>query len=179
MSYFYPSARRRVQIAFYAQLLQAAAIVLGGGWALWSYGRQLEAPYDEKQLNLYLEAAKVVADLAKLPPGQDKVEAEQRFWELYWGELSFVESRAEDAGSKSIETRMVRFCSAYFGKEKCKPDSLSECAIYLSHKASDEIQAHWKPWRRWVNWLWKKSDDKEPCPQSPDPATSSPAAQPQ
>jgi hypothetical protein len=82
VSFFYPSARRRRQITFYAQILQAAAIVLGGGWALWSYENQLEAPYDQKQLNLYVEAAKVAADLAKLPPGLERAKSEQRFWEL-------------------------------------------------------------------------------------------------
>ena len=109
MSIFNPSEQTRAVVKFYAQVLQAAAIVLGGGWAVVNYHnqikqqtqealdhkdaveRELRKPYDEKQLNLYIEAARVVADLATLPEGEERQKATQRFWELYWGELAFVE----------------------------------------------------------------------------------------
>jgi len=67
MSFFYPPARTRAQIKFYAQILQVAAVVLGGGWALWSYAQQLQAPYDEKQLNLYLVLLRHKFRFAVLP----------------------------------------------------------------------------------------------------------------
>jgi hypothetical protein len=178
MSFFNPPARTRRQITFYAQVLQAGAIVFGGAWALWSYEKQLEAPYDEKQLSLYLETAKVAADLATPLPGQERQKAEQRFWELYWGELAFVETRSKDQAD-SIEKRMVKFCEATFGKKRCHPESpisLLACAIELSHKESDEIKAHWKPWLGWFNWLSRSPAGEEPCPQAQEPEPSPPAS---
>ena len=52
--------------------------------------RELEAPYQEKKLAVYLDAARVLAHLAATPD-LDKEKTEARFWELYWGELAFVE----------------------------------------------------------------------------------------
>ena len=184
MSFLNPSSGTRRVVTFYAQVLQAAAIVLGGGWALWSYEQQLQAPYDEKQLNLYLDAARVAADMAKLPAGHEKQKTEQRFWELYWGELAFVESPV-------IEDRMVKLCNAVFKDEKqCshpKGDvSLDSCAIRLSHLASEEIQERWKPWhsliskpRNWlVNLFAKQAPAPEPCPELPQQGASTPAPTP-
>ena len=53
--------------------------------------RELERPYQEKKLVLYLDAARVLAHLAS-SPDVDRLATEARFWELYWGELAFVES---------------------------------------------------------------------------------------
>lgn len=50
---------------------------------------ELQRPYQEKKLNLYLDAARVLAHLAT-SPSVDKENMEARFWELYWGELAFV-----------------------------------------------------------------------------------------
>jgi hypothetical protein len=178
MSFLYPSTRTRRIITYYAQVVQTVAIIIGGTVALWWYGKQLEAPYDEKQLNLYIEAGKVAADLAKLPrgPGLERAKAEQRFWELYWGELPFVESHYAVRGELSIEARMVRLCEAIFDKKECQPRtavSLEACAIRLSILASNEIQEHWKPWQPLVGWLVNTSNAAEPCPASEPAATTS------
>lgn len=175
MSFVNPTSRTRRVVSFYAQVLQAAAIVIGGVWALWSFENQLQAPYDEKQLSLYLEAARVAADLAKLPNGTHRDKSVRRFWQLYWGELAFVESRAGLKDENSIESRMVKLCNAVFGKDNCKaePKSLAGCAINLSHAASDEIQSRWKPWRR------KKPVEPESCPELPDQVASPPVSKQQ
>ena len=57
--------------------------------------RELEAPYQERKLALYLDAARVLAHLAA-SPDVDKEKTEARFWELYWGELAFVESQVKN-----------------------------------------------------------------------------------
>jgi len=94
------------------EAIQPVAIIVGGILALLTYmssvsheryARESDAkqarlerarPYYEKQLSLYLDAARVAAHLAANPatPERDKLVA--RFWELYWGELAFVESRS-------------------------------------------------------------------------------------
>jgi hypothetical protein len=56
--------------------------------------RLLEAqkPFLEKQLALYFEAAQVVGKLVTLKPGDTEWgNNENRFWQLYWSELSMVE----------------------------------------------------------------------------------------
>jgi hypothetical protein len=100
-------------------------------------GRELQRPYREKQLNLYLDAARVLAHLAT-SPSVDQEKNEARFWELYWGELAFVESKTEEEGkigpegkvgpSPSVERFMVQFCHQYFSSspERCSAKAPSD-----------------------------------------------------
>jgi hypothetical protein len=62
--------------------------------------RELERPYEEKKLALYLDAARVLAHLAASPDVDNK-KTEARFWELYWGELAFVETEVAEDGPSS------------------------------------------------------------------------------
>jgi len=144
-------------VKFISDIIQTLVIVFGGMWAVVTYvgqqkseiestRRELERPYDERQLDLYLEASRVVAHLAKQPTGPEKDVLEARFWELYWGELAFVESRVGKvpADQTPVETLMVEFCGQYFGDSKCHADSPTLTAAYkLAHQASDEIRRRW------------------------------------
>jgi hypothetical protein len=121
--------------------------------------RELERPYEEKKLALYLDAARVLAHLAA-SPNVDKESTEARFWELYWGELAFVESRTEyetKGGPKpAVERLMVEFCQTYFGPDRCaKSDRASkdpdqrtnpaeEAAINMARQASKEVRDRWE-----------------------------------
>jgi hypothetical protein len=101
----------------------------------------LERPYEEKKLALYLDAARVLAHLATTPD-VDKAATEARFWELYWGELAFVES-------KDVETLMVKFCEQYFtqpGSCRSGYDNLpaNAAALNLAREASKEIRDRWE-----------------------------------
>jgi len=149
----WPGQETRDRWEFIFKGVQAAAIVFGAIWALWTFTtaswqhqadvkRELQRPYDEKQLNLYLEAARVTARLGKYRDVADNA-TEIRFWELYWGELAFVES-------KEVRSMMVKFCQKRFGNgcgdspdDKNPPDDLLKAAITLSTKASEEVQRRW------------------------------------
>ena len=162
MTFFNPSAHVRRNLTFYAQILQAIAIVFAGAWAAWTYHQQVrreyEKPYYEKQLGLYLDAARVVANLATLPEGTERQKAVQRFWELYWGELAFVESN-------SVEGMMRNYCDQIFDVSHCdhlqSPNPRLGDALNFSHLASQEIRQHWRPtvseqpWQqralKWIN----------------------------
>jgi hypothetical protein len=156
MRWGWPSEQSRENWGFVFKGLQALAIVGGAIWALWTYSqnsreqqeairRELRKPYDEKQLSLYLEAARVLAHLSVSPDVQ-RAENEARFWELYWGELPFVED-------KTVRTKMAAFCFATFGENRCgeKPDvKVSEnapinAAIDMSRTAGCLIRARWSP----------------------------------
>ena len=75
-------------------MLQALAIIFTIVWAATTFRhqvyteaesrrRELSRPYAEKQLDLYLDAARVKARLAATDPDSPgRKEAEARFWEL-------------------------------------------------------------------------------------------------
>jgi len=54
--------------------------------------RESQKPFLEQQLKLYMEITKIVAQLAGMDDLKAHPEIGQRFWELYWGELSIVET---------------------------------------------------------------------------------------
>jgi hypothetical protein len=118
--------------------------------------RELERPYQEKKLALYLDAARVLAHLAASPT-VDKERTEARFWELYLGELAFVESMTENetqGGPPAVESLMVDFCHKYFEPGRCgKSDEASgkeqtnpteNAAINMARQASKEIRKQWE-----------------------------------
>ena len=92
----------------------------------------------------------VAAHLAANPATPEREKLVARFWELYWGELAFVESRSgasEGPPNQSIEALMVEVCKTYVSAaepEKCHATNASlGAALALSHRASDEIQKAW------------------------------------
>src|SRR5258708_35013444 len=55
-------------------------------------------PFYQKQLDIFAEAARVSARLATTPETDPNYPAAiGRFWELYWGDLSMVETPAVEA----------------------------------------------------------------------------------
>jgi hypothetical protein len=77
---------------------------------------------------------------------------ELRFWELYWGQLPFVESQ-------EVVGHMVSFCQGYFAKGpellRCTPNKieapglrLQETAKNLAEQACKEVRGVWdrEPW---------------------------------
>jgi hypothetical protein len=101
--------------------------------------RELERPYQEKKLALYLDAARVLARLAT-GPTLEKEATEARFWELYWGELALVES-------DRVQGLMVKFCKKYFDPARCTTSddkSKTKAAINLAQRASKEVRKRWE-----------------------------------
>jgi hypothetical protein len=94
--------------------IKIIALIAGGIWAIITWQseqkehavtakRELQRPFYEKQLTLYLEASKVAAQLAYLKEHNKEDQAiEARFWQLYWGELALVESPASIDGAHSL-----------------------------------------------------------------------------
>lgn len=156
-------------LKLFGEAIQPMAIIVGGILALLTYMSSVSheryardsdlqrarleraQPYYEKQLNLYLEAARVAAHLAANPASPDRNQLVARFWELYWGELAFVESRSAGSASpptKPIEELMVEVCETYVSSdhpEKCHSGGSTSLgtALALSHRASDEIRKAW------------------------------------
>jgi hypothetical protein len=141
-------------VQFFLNVLQALAIIGSAWWASHTFGaqniaqkdaieRELRKPFDDKKLQLYAEAARITANLAINEDATKDVT--DRFWELYWGELPFVEC-------KSVRTRMIAFCDKRFGERACGGQLFDKeplnatiaAAKALALDASDEIQKRWK-----------------------------------
>src|SRR5262245_55239660 len=160
-----PTKANREAIRFWLDCLQIFTVVVGilaVAGTFYQYAqdqkaqvaaikRDLERPYQEKKLALYLDAARVLARLANSPDDDvERPSTEARFWELYWGELAFVESRTKDEtmdGPKSVESLMVKFCHEFFGAQdmRCSsPNDKVAAAIKTARRASKEVRKQWK-----------------------------------
>ena len=144
--------------------LPVLTVVVGALWALYTYldhqkevtreaarqekqqttARLLEAqrPFLEKQLALYFEAAQVAGKLVTLKPGNAEWDNnENRFWQLYWSELSMVESPAVEVAMVKVGERLSNYKNSPNNKE---PTQALDGSVYdLAHAIRDGIQAAW------------------------------------
>jgi len=98
-------------------------------------------PFLERQLTLYTEASQVAAVLATSDDASERAKAEERFWQLYWGELALVED-------PRVEAAMVRFGQALkTGGDKAPLQALS---LALARACRDSLADSWgvELWRR-------------------------------
>jgi hypothetical protein len=92
-------------------------------------------PFLEQRLKLYFEATETASKLATLEPGKAWDEAHSRFWQLYWGQLSVVESKA-------VASAMVNVGLCLKDKT-CDRGELEQRSLRLAHACRDDIQAAW------------------------------------
>ena len=107
----------------------------------------------KKQLDTYAEATRIAARLAVTPASDPGYPATiTRFWELYWGDLSLVESLTEDRmkfdDCHAIEEMMVNICETYVSPKdpgRCtSPDHVPEkLALGFARHAAREIKSRW------------------------------------
>jgi hypothetical protein len=98
--------------------------------------RRLEARkvFLDRQLKLYTEATQVAATMATTTDAEKLAKAEERFWELYWGELSMVENRAVEGAMVGI-----RNCLA----SNCTQADLQQKALALAKACRDSLNQSW------------------------------------
>lgn len=103
-------------------------------------------PYYQKQMDLCLEATEVAAVLASSIDREKWQTARARFWELYWGPLSVVETPL-GAGIGPVEQKMVEI------GEALEPEGLSPAlpvtaieqpSFELAHSCRDLIAQSWQ-----------------------------------
>jgi hypothetical protein len=108
--------------------------------------RNLEArkQYLTRQLELYTEATRAAAKLATSQ--QDSPEfaaAQQRFWELYWGELSMVENAEVETAMKRMGNCLHGDCRGCSGRTEPTPDDLARCSLNLAHACRRSLADSW------------------------------------
>jgi hypothetical protein len=148
----WPNKETRERWDFVFKAIQSLVIVIGVLWAAYTFWdtrhRELQKPFDEKQLALYADAARVLAHLS-VSDNPDP-ETTVRFWELYLGELPLVESTDD---KDSIAAKMNEFCnkkmnnmplcSASINTKQLPENSPQKIAVELAKKAREEIQSKW------------------------------------
>ena len=95
-----------------------------------------------RQLKLYTDATQTAAKLATSSrESEDFTKAADRFWELYWGELSMVENR-------DVEAAMVQMGHCLEGNCQACPD-LQRCSLALAHACRQSLAESWgvSDWR--------------------------------
>jgi hypothetical protein len=100
--------------------------------------RNLEArkQYLTRQLDLYTDTTRAAAKIATLAPeSPEHARALARFWELYWGELSMVESRAVEGAMKSMGDCLSGDC------HRCP--NLKQCSLDLAHACRRSLADSW------------------------------------
>jgi hypothetical protein len=120
--------------------------IVGAVWALYQYvvTRRVEArqPFLSQQLTLYFKAAEVTGKFTVLTPNTDEwTKNEAVFWELYWSELSVVET-------EEVEEAMVKVGKALDAYKKsanvAKKDELNDAIYNLAHAIRDSIRRGWR-----------------------------------
>ena len=100
--------------------------------------RNLEArkQYLTRQLDLYTDATRAAAKIATSKPGSaEHVKALNRFWELYWGELSMVENAAVEGAMKSMGDCLLN--------KGCRCGDLPHCSLELAHACRRSLADSW------------------------------------
>jgi hypothetical protein len=130
--------------------LPSVTVALGGAWAVFVYfdGREprtkpaVAAPavnpeVDKRKFAVFTEASQLAATLANTPAGTAEwAAAEDRFWKLYWGEMSIYEKG-------EVENRMVKFGAALKAHKAAPTDDtstdLKNASLKLAHALRDEL----------------------------------------
>lgn len=117
------------------------------GFLTWLAGRKRDAeqrllesrrPFVELRQKLYLEALQA-AEVLATPEAHtldESAAAKKRFWELYWGELSLVES-------SDVEVAMVKLGKVLDPSVNVELTEAQERTYDLAHVLRDSLKATW------------------------------------
>jgi hypothetical protein len=105
------------------KLLAVLAVAIGGGWTIYTYfnAREGEAhtaflearkPFEAKRLEIYVEAARLTATIARSHDPKELSKAKEQFWILYWGPFALVEDDKVHASMTAFGHCIVANCSA-------------------------------------------------------------------
>jgi hypothetical protein len=99
--------------------------------------RSIEAkkPFLDRQLALYVEASQITAKIATSKDSNELAKSQQRFWELFWGELALVENNG-------VELAMVAFGEALRGS--APQQQLEQLSLALAHACRESLDKSWR-----------------------------------
>jgi hypothetical protein len=159
-----PETNRHSILSIIQAWLPVLTVVVGAGWGLYTYldhqkevqrdqtrqateeaaTRRIEVqkPFLEKKLTLYFEAAQIAGRLATLKPGAEAWnDTENRFWQLYWSELSMVETDAVEEAMVKVGQALTILKNSPEDKDARR--ALNEAIYELAHAIRDGIESAW------------------------------------
>jgi hypothetical protein len=129
--------------------------ILGGLWAAGTYIVQqdriahreaqvalveAQRPFLEKQQELYFETARVTGAMGHTAlDAKEWRPLEDRFYALYWGELSLVESKDVEARMIDVEAKVRAYKEHLDGSAS----ALNKASLCLAHVMRRDIQTGW------------------------------------
>jgi hypothetical protein len=121
--------------------------LVGAAWTLYQYivTRRIEVrqPFLNKQLELYFKAASVVGNFAKIKPNTEEWKKnESDFWELYWSELSIVESNQVEKAMINVGEALKSYKADPINDKK--KEELNDRIYELAHAIRDSIKQGWR-----------------------------------
>jgi hypothetical protein len=128
------------------KIVTAIALVGAGGWTVTSYllhrsdelriaGIQARSPFEQKRLELYVEAVSSAATIATSKDANEVGKAKDRFWTLYWGPLALVEDN-------TVENSMVKLGGCISDQKKCE-QPIEQLALELAHNCRNSLAESW------------------------------------
>lgn len=130
------------------KLVGMCGVILAFLWGLHQYNIQKHDAFKrhlwEQQLALYLEATKTASTIAYPRAFADESEqellkAEERFWQLYYGEMIVIEDPAVGAAMVSFG-----YCLREFKLENCSRRELIARATSLAQASRSAVARSWK-----------------------------------
>lgn len=119
-----------------------AGLLWGVVSTLETWSRESRRPFLDRQLTLYEEATRTAAVLATSEDPTEVEAAEERFWQLYWGELALVENGGLGAQGGGVEAAMVRFGNALRARPR-NMEILQQRSLDLAHACRDSLADSW------------------------------------
>jgi hypothetical protein len=92
-------------------------------------------PFLTLQLDLYVKATRLAAQIANLEESPARASLERDFWHLYWGELGTVENL-------EVENAMVALGKKIEGK--APPAELRPLSLALAHAVRRSLDQSWE-----------------------------------
>ena len=138
---FLQTTRLAYQQLDHARLTQEAQQKFATEVSLRESLRETAKPLWEKRLSLYIEATEKAALIATATDDGSRLDAEARFWVLYWGPLAAVEDiRPGNEQEAVIEKKMVEFGRLLAAKPADRDKGkLQQASLELAHAVRGSI----------------------------------------
>ncbi len=140
-------------------------LVISVATALWGIFSAVQArrnearrPYLNLQLTLYQEATKTVSVLATSSDQAELARAEERFWQLYYGELAMVENGGSNAEDGGVESAMVQVGQALQARPVDKA-LLQTRSLALAHVCRNSLAESWDV-KNWKAPVYRQADSQ-------------------
>jgi hypothetical protein len=103
--------------------------------------QESKKPFWQKQVDLYFDASNAVSTLINSTDAVKRQQAEDRFWQLFYGELVIVEDQNVERAMIDISSYLIQCRQS---PPRCEDYKLKNLALALSSSCRQSIGESWK-----------------------------------